>query len=96
MSTENAVVHVIDDDEAVRDSLAFLLRAADIAVRTYDSATAFLDVAHGIEAGCVITDVRMPGLERDRPAAAAAMRPGSPCRSSSSRGMATFRSRSKP
>ena len=62
MPTENAVVHVIDDDEAVRHSLAFLLQAAGIAVRTYDSATAFLDVAHGVAPGCVITDVRMPGL----------------------------------
>jgi two-component system, LuxR family, response regulator FixJ len=62
MPSEKAVVHVIDDDEAVRQSLAFLLGTAGIDVQTYDSATAFLDVAPKVKAGCVITDVRMPGL----------------------------------
>lgn len=53
-------VHVIDDDDAVRDSLAFLLRSAEIDVVTHDSAAAFLrgGVPGGI--GCIITDVRMP------------------------------------
>jgi two-component system response regulator FixJ len=58
----NSFVHVIDDDDAARDSLEFLLRAAKIGVRTYDSATAFLDVLPADGAGCVVTDVRMPGL----------------------------------
>jgi two-component system, LuxR family, response regulator FixJ len=60
------LVHVIDDDEAVRESLAFLLGSADIAVRTYESAMAFLDRLEDVASGCVITDVRMPqmsGLE---------------------------------
>jgi two-component system response regulator FixJ len=60
------VVHVVDDDDAARDSLSFLLSAANFSVRPYDSATAFLDVLPEVEAGCVITDVRMPeinGLE---------------------------------
>ena len=39
----DAVVHVIDDDEAVRESLAFLLRSAKIDVKVYESATAFLE-----------------------------------------------------
>jgi two-component system response regulator FixJ len=56
------IVHVIDDDEAMRDSLAFLLDTAGIAVKTYDSATGFLDALPGIESGCVVTDVRMPGM----------------------------------
>jgi two-component system, LuxR family, response regulator FixJ len=55
-------VHVIDDDEAVRESIDFLLRAAGLSVRTYESATSFLEAAPKIMAGCVITDVRMPGL----------------------------------
>jgi two-component system response regulator FixJ len=55
-------VHVIDDDEAVRESIDFLLRAAGLSVRTYDSATSFLEAAPKITAGCIITDVRMPGL----------------------------------
>jgi two-component system response regulator FixJ len=57
-----AVVHVIDDDEAVRDSLTFLLRSARLDVRAYESALAFLNALPGIGAGCVITDVRMPEL----------------------------------
>jgi two-component system response regulator FixJ len=61
MPTE-AVVHVIDDDDAVRESLAFLLETADYAVHAYDSATAFLAGLDKAESGCIITDVRMPGM----------------------------------
>jgi two-component system response regulator FixJ len=60
MPSDEAIVHVIDDDEAVRHSVAFLLKAAKIPVRTYESAVAFLDVAAQVKSGCVITDVRMP------------------------------------
>jgi two-component system, LuxR family, response regulator FixJ len=59
---DSSVVHVIDDDEALRESLAFLLGTAQLAVRTYESATAFLEALPRVEAGCVITDVRMPGI----------------------------------
>jgi two-component system response regulator FixJ len=58
----NVVVHVIDDDEAVRQSLAFMLRAAQIEVTIYDSATAFLAIRPMVSSGCVITDVRMPDI----------------------------------
>src|SRR5215469_8390914 len=58
----DAIVHVIDDDEAVRQSIEFLLRTSGVTARTYDSAAAFLDVLPTIEAGCIITDVRMPGI----------------------------------
>lgn len=57
------IVHVIDDDDAARDSLAFLLRTADVDVRTYASPKEFLAAAPGIEGGCVITDVRMPEMD---------------------------------
>jgi two-component system, LuxR family, response regulator FixJ len=59
-------VYVIDDDDAARDSLAFLFRTADVSVRTYASATEFLAAAPSLKGGCVVTDVRMPqmnGLE---------------------------------
>jgi two-component system response regulator FixJ len=56
------LVHVIDDDDAVRDSLAMLLSAAGHAVRAYPSAQAFLDRLDGLESGCVVTDVQMPGI----------------------------------
>ncbi|WP_304166702.1 response regulator FixJ [Phenylobacterium aquaticum] len=62
----NDVVHVIDDDEAMRDSLSFLLEASGLAVRTYASAAEFLAIAAEAEPGCVVTDIRMPemnGLE---------------------------------
>jgi two-component system response regulator FixJ len=58
----NDVVHVIDDDAAMRDSLAFLLQSADLVVKTYESAQAFLEVRRHPVSGCVITDVRMPGM----------------------------------
>ena len=62
MPPESAVVHVIDDDEAVRQSLAFLLRAHAIEVATYESGGVFLGVAPNLKSGCVITDVRMPEI----------------------------------
>jgi two-component system, LuxR family, response regulator FixJ len=62
MAPPTSLVHVIDDDDAVRESLEFLLRAAKIEVRTYDSATTFLAAVPGSGAGCIVTDVRMPGL----------------------------------
>lgn len=67
--TSSQVVHVIDDDIAVRQSLAFLLSAAGLAVRVHESAVAFLEALPSIEGGCVVTDVRMPemdGLELQR------------------------------
>jgi two-component system, LuxR family, response regulator FixJ len=63
----DTLVHVIDDDDAARESLEFLLRSAKFEVRTYPSAIAFLDALTSmIQSGCIITDVRMPqvsGLE---------------------------------
>ncbi len=61
MPTE-AVVHVIDDDDAVRELLAFLLETADYAVHSYELAAAFLSKLDKAEPGCIITDVRMPGM----------------------------------
>lgn len=58
----DAVVHVIDDDEAVRESLTFLLKTAGLAVRTYENATAFLHDDPKGKSGCVVTDVRMPDI----------------------------------
>jgi two-component system, LuxR family, response regulator FixJ len=62
MPSETGTVHIIDDDEGLRESLAFLLRAAHIDVLTYSSAAAFLEAVPGAGLNCVITDVRMPGL----------------------------------
>jgi len=57
-----SLVHVIDDDEAVRDSLTFLLKTAHMEVRTYESATAFLSALPSVSGGCIVTDVRMPEI----------------------------------
>ena len=56
-------VYVIDDDEAMRDSLNFLLDSAGYEVTLFDSALKFLDALPGLEFGCVVSDVRMPGLD---------------------------------
>ncbi|HTU55768.1 MAG TPA: response regulator, partial [Acetobacteraceae bacterium] len=55
-------IHVVDDDEAVRDSLRTLLESSGLAVHTYPSAALFLEAAPGI-LGCVLTDVRMPDMD---------------------------------
>jgi two-component system response regulator FixJ len=66
MPAEPPVVHVIDDDDAVRQSLDFLLASSGLAVRTYGGPSAFLAAAAGLADGCIVTDIRMPemnGLE---------------------------------
>lgn len=56
-------VYVIDDDPAMRDSLDFLLGSAGFTVTPFDSALSFLDALPGLGFGCVVSDVRMPGLD---------------------------------
>src|SRR5215211_3760714 len=56
-------VYVIDDDEAMRDSLDFLLGSADFAVTLFESAQHFLDWLPSVEFGCVVSDIRMPGID---------------------------------
>jgi two-component system, LuxR family, response regulator FixJ len=62
MPSDTGTVHVIDDDEALRESLTFLLQTARIGVESYASAGAFLEALPGKQPSCVITDVRMPGM----------------------------------
>ncbi|WP_428667497.1 response regulator FixJ [Reyranella sp.] len=57
------IVHVIDDDADVRQSLAFLLSTVGLAVRVHESATAFLEFLPDAQDGCIVTDVRMPGVD---------------------------------
>jgi two-component system response regulator FixJ len=56
-------VYVIDDDEAMRDSLNFLLDSAGFSVTLFEAAQNFLDALPGLEFGCVVSDVRMPGID---------------------------------
>jgi len=63
MSDDARIVHVVDDDEAIRQSVSFMLRKAGYAVETYASGTAFLKSADRGTAGCVLLDVRMPDID---------------------------------
>lgn len=63
MNTSDTVVHIVDDEEPVRNSLAFLLTTAGFAVRTHETATGFLRLAPSIANGCLITDLRMPDID---------------------------------
>ena len=56
-------VYVVDDDEAMRDSLQFLLGSADFDVTLFESAQAFLNKLGSLDFGCVVSDVRMPGID---------------------------------
>ena len=56
------IVYVIDDDDAVRQSLEFLLKTAGIAVHGFESAQAFLKILPQVRTGCIVTDVRMPEI----------------------------------
>ncbi|MGE3303108.1 MAG: response regulator FixJ, partial [Hyphomonadaceae bacterium] len=55
-------VYLIDDDAALRDSVAFLLETEGFTVRAFASALNFLETAPAIRGGCIISDVRMPGM----------------------------------
>jgi two-component system response regulator FixJ len=57
------LVHLIDDDEDVRRALVFLLGTAGLAVKVYESASAFLEKCDDFRSGCVVSDVRMPGID---------------------------------
>lgn len=60
--TEAARIHIIDDDEAMRDSLVFLLSTAALEAEPHESAESFLASLPFQEADCVITDIRMPDM----------------------------------
>jgi len=60
--TNQRTVHIIDDDAGVRDAVGLLLRTEGFRILPYDSAPAFLKAAQARPEGCVVTDVRMPGM----------------------------------
>jgi two-component system, LuxR family, response regulator FixJ len=60
---EPCPVYVIDDDEAVRESLSLLLESRALPVQTFASAPEFLAVASSVAPGCVVTDLSMPGMD---------------------------------
>ena len=58
----NKVVAIVDDDAAVRVALEGLLRSAGLSARTFDSAETFIESGQQFQAGCLIADIRMPGM----------------------------------
>lgn len=60
--TDDTTVFIVDDDEAVRDSLGFLMQSVGLKARSFESAQAFLDAYQSHDAGCLVLDIRMPGM----------------------------------
>ena len=60
--SQEMTVFVVDDDQAMRGSLQWLIESVGMKVQTYDSAQAFLDAYYPGRAGCLLLDVRMPGM----------------------------------
>jgi FixJ family two-component response regulator len=60
--TEESIVHVVDDDEAVRGALSRLLRSVGYGIRLHATASEFLNAALPDASGCIVLDVRMPGV----------------------------------
>ena len=63
MRDETRIVHVVDDDEAIRQSLGFLLRKAGYAVETYGAGATFLKAVDRETRGCALLDIRMPDVD---------------------------------
>ncbi len=63
MADSQQTVYVVEDDEAVRDSLELLLKSDDKLVKTYDNAHSFLKDYSQTMSGCIVLDIRMPGMD---------------------------------
>jgi two-component system response regulator FixJ len=64
MSDEDLhLVHLVDDDEAIRRSVGFMLKTSGYHVRTYESGVELLKAASNLEPGCILLDIRMPGMD---------------------------------
>src|SRR5689334_17129390 len=57
------LVHLVDDDEAIRRSVGFALKTSGFTVRAYDNGSEILKAAPRLEAGCILLDIRMPGMD---------------------------------
>lgn len=61
--TDTRLIHLVDDDEAIRHSASFMLRHAGFRVKTYPDGVAFLEQAEEAEKGCILLDVQMPKMD---------------------------------
>src|SRR6266542_3803882 len=59
---ELRLVHLVDDDEAIRRSVGFMLKTSGFHVRTYEGGTELLKGVSNLEPGCILLDIRMPGM----------------------------------
>ena len=62
-SSGHQLVHLVEDDVAVRRSVSFMLKTMGFRVRTYETGGAFLKSATDLEHGCILLDIRMPGMD---------------------------------
>jgi two-component system response regulator FixJ len=60
---ELRLVHLVDDDEAIRRSVGFMLKTSGFHVRSYESGVELLKSASSLEPGCILLDIRMPGMD---------------------------------
>lgn len=60
---DRRMIHIVDDEEAIRRSAGFMLKTSGYAVTTFESGVAFLRAAKTVEPGCVLLDVRMPDMD---------------------------------
>lgn len=60
---ELRLIHLVDDDEAIRRSAGFMLKTSGFRVHTYENGAELLKAAHDLEPGCILLDIRMPGLD---------------------------------
>lgn len=63
MMADNRLIHIIDDDDAIRRSASFMLKTSGFKVETWSSGTDFLKEVRHIEHGCILLDVRMPDMD---------------------------------
>ena len=61
--SDERLVHLVDDDEAIRRSAGFMLKTSGFRVQTYESGDQLLKAAGSLDPGCVLLDIRMPGME---------------------------------
>ncbi|MDB6061783.1 MAG: DNA-binding response regulator [Verrucomicrobiaceae bacterium] len=62
MNVDAAKVYIVEDDDAVRESLQLVLESVGYKIKAFANANAFLDAYHGDMAGCLVLDIRMPGM----------------------------------
>lgn len=61
--SDEKLIHLVDDDEAIRRSAGFMLKTSGFRVQTYESGDALLKAAPDLEPGCILLDIRMPGMD---------------------------------